>query len=362
MSIRTRKLKSGKTVYDVTLEYGSRDGKRDRKVKTYQTLKEAETAEAEASRLRYAMRNKSGRIKLSEYIDMYYWPIALRRLESYSLYSYQLTIDKYLKPLLGSCYLDDIDRRKIQTMLDASQTQAVAKRNLCVLKLILNEAITDGFIDAIPNGKYAMPKAGKNRDNGLVLSNFNDIASFIAIVQDTAPEAVTKLVMSGLMLGLRPEERCGLDYEDFDFENGTVEIKRACIATSKKYGGLCQLKEPKTKLSHRVIPMPKPFIDWFYLTENGTGAWIVNSKGNRMNPRNAYQQWRRYLEKHPELPPITLENMRHSFATSCLDAGMHVEDLSRMLGHSGIIMTYRRYVKPDLENMRRGLELIPYPE
>lgn len=361
MSIRARKLKSGKTVYDVTLEYGTRDGKRDRKVKTYQTRKEAEIADSEASRLRYAMRNKSGRITLNEYIDRYYWPIALRRLEANTLDSYRSRIDGYIKPILGKVHLEDIDRQKIQTLLDFSKTRATAKSTLAVLRIILNEAASDGFLGSLPRGKYAFPPEGEKRDNGLILTDFNQIASFIEVVQNDAPESITKLVMSGLMLGLRPEERYALDYEDFDFSNGTVEVRNAYICASKKHGG-SQLKEPKTRLSHRVIPMPQPFIDWFYFTDNGHGAWIVNRNGKRILPSTARKQWRAYLKAHPDLPQITLENMRHSFATSCLNAGMHVEDLSRMLGHSNITTTYNKYVKPDLKNMREGLSLIPYPD
>ena len=108
--------------------------------------------------------------------------------------------------------------------------------------------------------------------------------------------------------------------------------------------------------------MPKQFIDWFYYTDEGSGAWIKNKHGDRLSPSTAQKQWRRYLSEHPELPPVTLENMRHSFATSCLNAGMNIEDLSRMLGHSDINTTFRRYVKPDLKNIRAGLALIPYPD
>lgn len=41
---------------------------------------------------------------------------------------------------------------------------------------------------------------------------------------------------------------------------------------------------------------------------------------------------------------------------------MNVEDLSRILGHSDINTTFRRYVKPDLKNMRRSVAVIPYPD
>ena len=140
-----------------------------------------------------------------------------------------------------------------------------------------------------------------------------------------------------------------------------MSVRNAYICASKRHGG-SQLKEPKTSLSNRVIPMPQPFVDWFYWSNNGSGAWIVSRAGNRILPSTARKQWRKYLSKHQDLPQITLENMRHSFATSCLNAGMHVEDLSRMLGHSNITTTYNRDVKPDLKNMREGLSLIPYPD
>lgn len=362
MSIRKRKLKDGTTVYDATLEYGRIDGKRDRETRTFRTLKEAREAEREAERLKGAMRHRTGAITLGEYVDRYYWPIASKRLEATTLDTYRTELDKRILPHLGDRRLQDIDRLGVQRMVDSSGTESVARKSLGLLKTVLNEAMGDGFIDANPAlARYAMPRKGRKRDNGLILTDFDQIGSFIGYVQDTAPETIVKLVMTGLMLGLRPEERYALDYEDFDFADGTVEIRSAYVYASKERGG-CQMKRTKTELSHRLIPMPQPFIDWFYWTEDGTGPWIRGKRGARISPTVARHQWKRYLEGNPELPKVTLENMRHSFATSCLHAGMNVEDLSRMLGHSDINTTFRRYVKPDIKNIREGLKCIPYPE
>ena len=359
MSIRKRQLKSGKTVYDVTLEYGSSGGHRSRRVRTFRTLKEAKQAEESCARYRQATKDVTDRITFEEYIDNYYWPIASKRLAATSSDTYRREIDKRLVPFLGLCELGKIDRKKIQLMLSNIETESVAKKCLSVLKTILNEAISDGFISSNPASlKYAFPPRGKKRDNGLILSDFDQIASFISVVQNDAPEAIVRLVMTGLMLGLRPEERYALDYEDFDFANGTVSVNSAYVTVT----GGNQLKQPKTELSKRVIPMPRQFQDWFYWSSNGHGAWIVNANGERLSPSTARKMWNRYLDAHPDLPRITLENMRHSFATSCLQAGMNIEDLSRMLGHSDINTTFRRYVKPDLANIRAGLAKIPYPD
>ena len=360
MSIHKRKLKDGSTVYDVVIEYG-RDftGKRSRKKKTFRTLKEAQREEESSKRLRESIKHRTGRITLAEYIERYYWPIASKRLAATSLDTYRIEIEKRIIPHLGNCEISNIERKHIQYMLDSCQTEAPARKCLSTLKTILSEAVGDGFADANPALlKYALPPKGKKRDNGVILADFAQIVPFIEYVQDTAPEAITRLVMTGLMLGLRPEERYALDYEDFDFSDGTVTVQSAYVSAR----GGNQLKQPKTELSRRVIPMPKPFQDWFYYTSNGQGAWIVGKDGKRLSPSTGRKMWNRYLDKNPQLPRVTLENMRHSFATACLHAGMNIEDLSRMLGHSDINTTFRRYVKPDLSNIRDGLAKIPYPE
>ena len=63
-------------------------------------------------------------------------------------------------------------------------------------------------------------------------------------------------------------------------------------------------------------------------------------------------------EEGREVPHVTVENCRHSFATSYLHAVGRVEDLSRILGHSAIITTYRRYVRPDGSDTARGMAVV----
>ncbi len=50
--------------------------------------------------------------------------------------------------------------------------------------------------------------------------------------------------------------------------------------------------------------------------------------------------------------------MRHSFATSYLHAGGNIEDLSRILGHSDINTTYRRYVRPSVDDLAIGMSSV----
>ena len=355
MSIKKRRNKDGTVVYDAILEYGTKDGRRDRRKKTFRTYKEAKRADEDAARLRSALRHQ-GRLTVGEYITRYYWVIASRRLEATTLDTYRREIDLRILPCLGDTFLDELDRLSIQRMVDSCKTEAVARKSLGLLKTILNEAIGDGFIRGNPaKARYALPPKGCKRDNGLILPDFKRIGMFTEAVLDDAPDQVVRLVMSGLGLGLRPEERYALDWEDFSLRDATVRVKGAYVVASKEHGGN-QLKQPKTEYSNRLIPMSPLFYDYWITQWKGSGAWITSASGERLSPSTGRKMWNRYLRDHPDLPPITLENMRHSFATACLKSGMNVEDLSRMLGHSDINTTYRRYVKPDIKNMRDGLK------
>ena len=350
MSITKRKRKDGSTVYDVTLEYGTIDGKRDRRKRTFPTLKDAQAAERDAERLRGAMRHQ-GRLKLGEYIARYYWPIASRRLQATSQDTYRREIDKRILPILGDCFLEELDRLKIQRLVDSCPTEAVGRKCHGVLKTILNEAVGDGFIISNPAlARYAMPPKGNKRDNGLILGDFPTIREYVETVRRDAPPAIQRLVVSGLLLGLRPEERYALDWEDIGMT--TVSVTKAYVIAK---GGPV-LKETKTQGSNRVIPFSPDFFQFMVSQSRLTGPWIVGRDGERLSPSTGRKMWTRYLDAHPELERITLENMRHSFATACLKAGMNVEDVSRMLGHADINTTYRRYVKPNMQNMRDGLK------
>jgi len=354
MSVKARKLKDGSTVYDAVMEYGTRGGKRQREVRTFLTRKEAEAADARAKATANSLRNKTGRLTLSEYIDRCYWPIASRRLAATSIETYETTIEKRIRPALGNMKLDAIDRYAIQRMLDQTETEAVGRKTLATLKTILNEAVGDGFIASNPAcARYAFAPKGKSRDNGLILSDFGQIGDYIAEVNKDAPEAVSRLVMTGLTLGLRPEERYALDYEDIDWYGKTVHVRNAYVTASQRHGGN-QLKATKTELSNRTVPMPQVFWHFNYY-EDGKGPYITNKDGGRLSPSTGRKMWMRYLKRHPHLPQVTLENMRHSYATACIHAGMEVADLSRILGHADINTTYRRYVKPQFADMQRSM-------
>lgn len=370
MSITKRKLKSGKTVYDVSEYVGfTLDGKRDRKKVTCYSPHEAKIEQAKLIALRDARRNRSGRCTFGQYVDEWYWA-STSKLTASTRDTYEKELRLRLRPAFENVDMRDITRPMVQRMVDSCETRCVAKKALGVLKTVLNQAVGDGLITSNPAfAAYNMPPAGKKRDNGLVITTFEDMKPLLQALSDYSVVDggfCRVLGVLGLLMGLRPEERYGLDWQDIDFERKICAIRRAYLPVSAREGSN-DLKAPKTALSARVLPIPVEVCAMLkdYRDHNSTGnvgAVLQGVANKRVSPSTARHRWERFLrwcnETDRVVPSITVENCRHSYATSYLHAGGNVEDLSRLLGHSNIMTTFKRYVRPNHADLERSVHSI----
>lgn len=370
MSITKRKLKNGKTVYDVSEYIGfTLNGKRDRKKVTCYSSREAKIEQAKLIALRDARRNRSGRCTFGQYIDEWYWA-STSKLTASTRDTYEKELRLRLRPVIENVDMRDITRPMVQRMVDECKTKRVAEKALGTLKTILNQALGDGLITSNPAfAAYNMPPAGKKRDNGLVITTFEDMKPLLQALADysVVDDGFCRILgVLGLLMGLRPEERYGLDWQDIDFERKICAIRRAYLPVSAREG-TNDLKAPKTALSERVLPIPvdvcamlKDYRD--HTSTDNVGAVLQGVTNKRVSPSTAKRRWSSFLKwcdkTNRSVPHVTIENCRHSYATSYLHAGGNVEDLSRLLGHSNIMTTFKRYVRPSHADLTRGVRII----
>ena len=339
------------------------DGHRDRECVTCLTRKDAEREQARMIAMRDARRNRSGRCTFGQYVDRLYWP-STSSLSPTSRDTYRRELEKRLLPELENVDIRDIDRLRLQKIVDGCATEAVARKCIGVAKTILNEAKGDQLITFNPaEARFKMPPKGRKRDNGIVITTFEAMRPLIDAIDAYGSECIEKIAMTGLHMGLRPEERYGLDLEDVRTDRELVRVQQAYVAASQEEGGR-QLKDTKTELSTRDVPMPKSLVPRMerLAPPGSSGPFITGADGKRISPSTAQKRWKAFLrwcdENGIDVPHVTIENMRHSFATSYLHAGGNIEDLSRILGHSDINTTYRRYVRPNVDDLRRGMDAV----
>ena len=101
--------------------------------------------------------------------------------------------------------------------------------------------------------------------------------------------------------------------------------------------------------------MHPQFKAWIETIPRTSGAFIKGAHGARLCPSTGRKQYNRFLAANPDVPPVTIENMRHSFATAYLAQGGRIEVLSKLLGHSNINTTIGRYYRPDVDTLRNDI-------
>ena len=283
-----------------------------------------------------------------------------------TLAHYRYTLHKYMLPVLGNLTLSELNEVTIERLflqilspddnshrpLGASSAQecfGMLKR-ICKYATHLHLIPPMEFSVKLPRKKMAEPQP-------LSQSEQAELRAFLLV--SPTPRKVGMLLQ--MELGLRIGEVCGLKWGDFDFKNKILMIQRTVCRISNGDGHTkIIIQTPKTLKSARVIPLPKQFISLLRkLSRTATpDTWFLSGTETRpVEPRCYRKSIRCYLKKaalrivHPHV-------LRHTFATTCLQAGCDIKTLSELLGHANANVTLQRYVHSDLARKRRELQRI----
>ena len=137
-----------------------------------------------------------------------------------------------------------------------------------------------------------------------------------------------------LTTGLRRGEICGLQWRDFDADDGRLKI---CRAVHEERGGKLTTWDTKTSAGARTITLPPSTVE--LLRERKKSAlteWIFPhpwKPEQPTHPSTAYDRLKALL-KRAELPDIRFHGLHHTFATHALASGVDVKTLSGILGHT----------------------------
>ena len=161
-----------------------------------------------------------------------------------------------------------------------------------------------------------------------------------------------------LETGLRVGEVCALRWEDVNFEENMLSVRRTAIRIN--YGGytVLEVQKPKTENSERTIPLTSKLMLLLRLHVEGKqpGEYIFPGRnGGPLDPRSMQYRFQKFLI-HQKISPRSFHTLRHSFATRCIERGVDVKTLSEILGHSNVQTTLQMYTHPSMERKRTSME------
>ena len=170
-----------------------------------------------------------------------------------------------------------------------------------------------------------------------------------------------------LLTGLRIGEVGGLLWEDIDFENRFIYVKRSLTYQYENHKKIMMFSSPKTENSVRKIPFfgetkeillrqkdklerrksevgyfwvqPEGMENLVFLTSRGTPIGRYSIESDMRNITSQLNMMRRteadvYGEAFVEIGRLHPHALRHTFATRCFEKGMSPRTVQEIMGHA----------------------------
>ena len=144
-----------------------------------------------------------------------------------------------------------------------------------------------------------------------------------------------------LATGLRRGELLGLKWQDIDWNNGIIKVRRQVA----RVDGQIVEAPLKTKNSYRAVTISQQAIEVLKQQKAKTKDQYVfpSANGGPISPDSVNNMLKRVLER-AGIPKVRFHDLRHTFATIALQNGVDIKTVSGMLGHFSAGFTLDTYV------------------
>lgn len=268
---------------------------------------------------------------------------------------YAVNINNHIIPQIGTLKLKDIKPKHLEAfysalMTDKELSAKTVKYIHNVLKVALKAAVDNKIIDDNPCLKAKTPKVPKFQSQ---LLSLEQLKTLLSEIEGDRYETEIKLAA---MLGLRKGEVLGIKRSDLDTTKHTLHIQRQVSIvrdnTIDKNGLYYGIKPLKSESSDRVLFLSQE-IESLILRKDEfnrgqkkilQGAYqdndliCCNDDGTVMSPQTLYHAFKRILTRCG-LPNVRFHDLRHSYATLCIDLNIPLKVISQNLGHSSTAVT-----------------------
>jgi integrase len=259
-----------------------------------------------------------------------------------TIQGYRKDIYTYADKYIGSALIAKILPMHIQEMINdfaKNHSEKTCQNLLGTISNVFKFAAVNKSIKSNPCQNIKIPRDNEPYQYYIYdEAEYNKLLDYVTGTTEEIP-----ILLAGLC-GLRASEIMGLTWNDIDFENHIIHIRRACIHVN----GVVMERKTKTRTSFRKIVAPAYVIERLRLYK-GLGYVYPKKDGTPESGANFVKRFARMLKK-AGLPHTRLHDLRHFNATMMLKLGISDKEAAARLGHSDTNMT-KKY-QHVLENMR----------
>ena len=266
---------------------------------------------------------EDSRMTLGEWLDRWLTEYKASTVRPGTLKSYRCYIEYYIKPQLGDKQISLISQQDIQRMyrrlktegrihehpeMDHQLSDSMVRHIHTTLHAALKDAVQAHVIPRNPTEGTTAPKPNYKPKRILTRA---ELDAFLAVVEQD--EVWRDFFQTELMTGLRRGEICGLQWNDFDEDAGTLKVCRTLHSQRK---GEYTVGETKTNQGMRTIVLPHSVAEILRRRRaNAISQWIFPDPvkpEDPVDPNAAYRRMKTLLRR-AGLPSIRFHDLRHPY-------------------------------------------------
>lgn len=269
---------------------------------------------------------------------------------------------KLLSPIAGTP-LDRLDRAAVAGWMAGLTGRGLSSstvgKSFRLLKQCMSIAVRDEMLLRNPCDGVRPPKREKVRP-GINALDSAERSRLKALLASVEPDPMVVGASVALYTGLRRGEVCGLRWRDVDLDRGVLWVRKAIgVADGRTY-----LKDSKTG-HDRDVALPATLVDALreWRRDPRSGEVYVVGRGDRWaDPSVLGREWGVFAKlngvRGTEGRLCTFHDLRHTWATAAVAAGIDIKTVSSNLGHANAAMTLNIYASADPEAKRRAAEVM----
>lgn len=260
-------------------------------------------------------------------------------------------LNRALIPSFGKKRLDEITRQDVERFRNdrlagklsrgerqkAKPSRSTVKAEIALLRRILNVAMEEGLLDRNPTQGVRVPRFNNRRER--VVSREEYLRLLAAVDSREGPHWRILLIL-GWETGMRQGEILGLRWGDVSFQEHVLRLPETKNGEARDV--------PLTEAAERALR------EW--RGRRGVGlrsTFVFPAKGRDGAMGHPWKAWNR-MRARAGVEDVNYHDLRHTFITRMIEAGVDVITLSEITGHKDLKML-QRYSHPRLA---RKVELV----
>ncbi|MDQ2643504.1 MAG: site-specific integrase [Myxococcota bacterium] len=330
-----RVVRNGKPVLVIDFSYVDKNGRR-RRYRREASVQTRTAARAEAERLmdRAARTGTTAETSavpsFASFVETVFRPICMPQYRPATNRRYEDLFRQGVMAQFGGKRLDDIDFLALQTHASKLLNRGVQPRGACnLVRSVLRAAVRMRVLPAMPE-LPTFPPSEKLLDA--------PSREYVAALVNAAEDWVKVAAALTAYAGLRQGEVRALAVGDVRFDTNEIFVRRAFSE-----GAILKPKGRRGRERERVVPMIPELAEVVRqaVADKLPTAFVLTNRAGKVPNRQQVLTGIKAAQKRAALESRSHHALRHYFGTGLLHAGVSVETVRVLLGHTNLSTTAR---------------------